>query len=207
MQTTYPGSIFVLSAPSGAGKTSLVKALLPTIDNLTLSISHTTRMQRPGETDGKDYYFVSQAIFQRMLSEGVFIEHACVYGNYYGTSRAHIEQDLQQGKNILLEIDWQGAEQVKQHFADAIRIFILPPSREALYQRLTNRGQDDAQIIAQRMQQAKQEMQHYTQSDYLLINDDFDLALSQLQSIIQAGLLRRAQQQLKQADLLRELTI
>jgi guanylate kinase len=154
------GTLYTVSAPSGAGKTSLVEALVQGDVHLSASVSHTTRPMRPGEQDGVNYHFVTQAAFQAMLSHNAFLEHAQVFGNYYGTSQQWVEQQLQAGRDVILEIDWQGAEQVKRLRPDSLAIFILPPSREALEQRLTKRGQDDASVIARRMAQAVDEISH-----------------------------------------------
>ena len=182
--THTPGKLYTVSAPSGAGKTSLVKALIESTDNVMVSVSHTTRAKRPGEVDGVNYHFVDHAEFKTMLAADAFLEHAEVFGNFYGTSRQWVQQTLDQGNNVILEIDWQGAEQVKKILPQTIAIFILPPSRAALKERLTNRGQDDEAIIQGRMAEAVSEMSHYQLGDYLVINDDFATALTDLQSIL-----------------------
>lgn len=199
------GTLYTISAPSGAGKTSLVDRLLATVDNLLVSVSHTTRPRRPGEKDGVNYNFVTQNEFTAMLEQSDFLEHAEVHGNYYGTSRQWVEDNLNAGTDVILEIDWQGAAQIRRLFADCIGIFILPPSRAALRERLTGRGQDDPAIIARRIAAADEEMSHYVESDYLVINDDFEKALDQLRAIIVATRCRIAHQQLEQEKLLVDL--
>lgn len=180
------GNLFIVSAPSGAGKSSLVKALLARDPNIRLSVSYTTRARRPGETDGADYHFVSRDSFQEQLAAGDFLESAEVYGNFYGTSQPWIEQRIGAGDDILLEIDWQGAAQVRRLLPEAVSIFILPPSLEALHQRLTGRGQDSPEVIATRLAAAQEDMSHAYEFDYLLVNDEFSLALDDLHAIIQA---------------------
>ncbi len=183
------GSLFLISAPSGAGKTSLVDALVKAAnnietENLCVSVSHTTRPMRPGEVDGINYHFVSAEVFAQMVERDEFLEHAEVFGNNYGTSKAWVKQRLQESCNVILEIDWQGADQVKQIMPEAISIFILPPSLETLRARLTSRGQDDPGVIEKRMTEAVNEISHYPQADYLLINDNFEAALAGLMDII-----------------------
>jgi guanylate kinase len=199
------GTLYIISAPSGAGKTSLVKELLTQIEQLELSVSHTTRAKRNGEIDGVDYYFIDKSKFQQMIEKDQFVEHACVFDNFYGTSAAHIQEDLDKGIDIILEIDWQGAEQVKQKFAHCESIFILPPSKQELYKRLTNRGQDSQKIIDGRMLQAVNEMVHYKQYDYIIVNDDFSIALKQLQSIFHANRLKKARQVFYLQQLIKDL--
>ena len=194
-----------MSAPSGAGKTSLVAALTTSCDRLQVSISHTTRTQRPGEIDGTNYHFVSEAQFVEMLDHSEFLEHARVFDNLYGTSQVWVEQQLAAGIDIILEIDWQGAQQVKRLLPGSRSIFILPPSRETLQLRLTSRGQDEAAIIAQRMSAAIEEMSHYLESDYLIVNDIFQQALDDLQAVIASQRLRTDKQMKTQADLLLNL--
>ena len=194
------GRLYTVSAPSGAGKTSLVTALIKATPNVRVSVSHTTRSMRPGEENGVDYHFIEPRTFQSMLAEQAFLESAQVFGNYYGTSKHWVEQTLSDGDDVILEIDWQGAEQIKQLLPDTIAIFILPPSRATLEQRLTNRGQDDQSVISQRMAEAVSEMSHYEQGDYLVINDDFDTALTDLQVILRSSrLLQNSQSQRYQA--------
>ena len=199
------GSLYIISAPSGAGKTSLVKELLKTTDQVAVSVSHTTRGMRPGEVDGVDYHFVAQDEFQQMVASSAFLEHAQVFDNFYGTSQQHVEQQLLSGVDVILEIDWQGARQVRKLIVDSQSIFILPPSQAALRERLQNRGQDDESIIQRRMQDAVNEMSHYAEFDYLLVNDDFDLALQQLRSIIEANRLSQLRQEHRLEKLLIEL--
>lgn len=199
------GNLFTISAPSGAGKTSLVKALIDSREDICVSISHTTRGMRPGEVDGVNYHFVDQTRFAQMLADNAFLEHAQVFGNYYGTSQQWVEQTLNAGRDVILEIDWQGAQQIHRLMPEAISIFILPPSREALQQRLTSRAQDDAAVIAARMREAVNEMSHYPQADYIVINDVFASALQDLQAIFRASRLRQLDQQQRHSDLLRQL--
>lgn len=181
--------ILVVSAPSGAGKTSLVNSLLDQTQHpMAMCVSHTTRQKRAGEIHGRDYYFIDHQTFETMRQQGAFIEYAQVYGHYYGTSLAEIKNVLQAKKNVVLEIDWQGARQVRHHFGNrVISVFILPPSKETLIQRLDSRRQDSKAIIDHRMAQAKNEMQHYDEYDYCIVNDDFNVSLRNLGSIIDVG--------------------
>jgi guanylate kinase len=188
------GKLYIISAPSGAGKTSLVKQLVADLDGLTVSVSHTTRQMRPGEIHGQDYYFVSVAEFQAMQAEQAFLEHAQVFDNFYGTAQQTVEDSLNKGLDVILEIDWQGAEQIKKLLPDSISIFILPPSIEVLLQRLRGRGQDGEEIIARRMRDAVTEMSHYNEFDYLVVNDVFEHALTELKSIIIANRLTKQRQ-------------
>ena len=188
------GKLYIISAPSGAVKTSLVKQLVADLDGLSVSISHTTRQMRPGETHGRDYYFVTVADFQAMQEKQAFLEHAQVFDNFYGTARQTVEENLNQGLDVILEIDWQGAEQIKKLLPESLSIFILPPSTEVLLQRLKNRGQDDEQTIARRMRDAVTEIRHHDEFDYWVVNDDFALALTELKSIIIANRLTRQRQ-------------
>lgn len=199
------GTLFIFSAPSGAGKTSLVKALLQQTSHIGISVSHTTRAPRPGEVDGQDYHFVSVEQFRDMISASAFLEHAQVFDNFYGTSQAWVEQELAAGRDVILEIDWQGAQQVRRLMTDAVSVFIVPPSITALEQRLTGRGQDDAETIARRMRDAQSEMSHYGEYDYLIVNDDFDNALAELRSVVVARRHRLAAQQVRHADTLASL--
>ena len=199
------GTLYVIAAPSGAGKTSLVKALLEQSDGIGVSVSHTTRAMRPGEVDGKDYHFIDKSRFEQMVAEGAFLEHAQVFDNYYGTATANLQQQLASGEDVILEIDWQGAAQVREKIPECVKIFILPPSRAALEQRLTSRGQDSAEIIARRMRDAVNEMSHCHEFDYLVINDDFASALADLQASVRGRRLRYQAQAQHQASLLAEL--
>ena len=184
------GSLFVVSAPSGAGKTSLVKQVRAQLEGFSVSVSHTTRPMRPGEVDGVDYVFTQRASFEEMVAAGAFLEYAQVFDNYYGTARKTVETVLASGKDVLLEIDWQGARQIKAKMPDCQTLFILPPSREALAQRLHGRGQDSPDTIARRMRDAIAEMSHYAEYDYLIINDDFATAAEQMCGIVLACRLR-----------------
>lgn len=199
------GKLYIISAPSGAGKTSLVKQLRMQTPRLAVSVSHTTRAMRPGEAHGKDYYFVSVAEFQAMLAKQAFLEHAQVFDNFYGTAQQTVQDNLNQGLDVILEIDWQGAQQIKRLLPDSIAIFILPPSIAVLEQRLRGRGQDDEATIARRMRDAVAEMSHYAEFDYLVVNDDFAEALAQLQSIVVCQRLARERQVLEHQDLLASL--
>lgn len=199
------GSLFVVTAPSGAGKTSLVRALLDCTSDLQLSISYTTRSPREGETDGVDYYYVDEARFHAMAETSDFLEYARVFGNYYGTSETWVKERLKQGIDILLEIDWQGAEQVRRLMPEAIGIFILPPSLETLEERLRKRGTDSEETIVQRLSEAQQEMSHYGEADYLIFNDDFDRALEELRAVILASRVETEGQSQRQADAIRLL--
>jgi guanylate kinase len=180
------GILYTVSAPSGAGKTSLVNALLDQCPELQVSVSHTTRPQRPGELDGVNYHFVDQAAFTTMMERGEFLEQAEVFGNLYGTSERWVKETLSGGQDVILEIDWQGAQQIRRLMPDSIGIFIIPPSMEALLHRLNGRGQDGADVIAKRMAQARDEIAHYTEADYLVVNDTFHKALADLAAIVRA---------------------
>lgn len=199
------GKLYIVSAPSGAGKTSLVKQLRNEVDKLVVSVSHTTRGMRSGEVHGSDYFFVSVGEFKTMIENQAFLEHAQVFDNFYGTAQKTVEDNLAQGLDVILEIDWQGAQQVRKMLPDSISIFILPPSIDILKQRLKNRGQDNDEVIARRMRDAVTEMSHYPEFDYLVVNDDFNLALSQLKSIIIANRLLQSTQQQQLAPLLQGL--
>ncbi|MEZ5570577.1 MAG: guanylate kinase [Halioglobus sp.] len=202
---TSTGTLFTVSAPSGAGKTSLVNALVERCQGLRVSVSHTTRPIRPGEQDGVNYHFVEEAEFLAMLERTEFLEHARVFGNLYGTSGTWVERQLGRGYDIILEIDWQGAQQVKRLMPQSRSIFILPPSREALLHRLKLRGQDDADTIESRMSAAVEEMSHYVESDYLVVNKDFDHALDDMQSIVTSQRLTCTRQQQILGGLLQDL--
>ncbi len=199
------GNLFIVTAPSGAGKTSLVKALLEHDSQVKLSVSYTTRPPRPGETDGKDYHFVTEQKFLEMLERGDFLESAQVYGNRYGTSQPWIENAVRAGTDILLEIDWQGAEQVRKIFPRAIGIFILPPSLEALLERLKGRGQDSGEVIARRLAAAREDIGHVEQFDYVIINDVFETALQDLIAVIRAQRLKAEQQLGAHAEMISNL--
>jgi guanylate kinase len=199
------GTLYIISAPSGAGKTSLVKALLEQLDGISVSVSHTTRAPRPGEQDGVDYHFIDKAEFERLVAAGEFLEHAQVFDNYYGTRRATVVERLEAGEDVILEIDWQGARQVFEAFPQAVKVFILPPSREALHQRLTGRGQDSDEVIARRMADAVSEMRHFDEYHYLIFNDDFATALTDLVALFRARRLRGEAQQQRYAAALQAL--
>jgi guanylate kinase len=202
---THSGTLYTVSAPSGAGKTSLVAALVERCSGIRVSVSHTTRPIRPGERDGVNYHFVDEATFTGMLERREFLEHARVFGNLYGTSRLWVEQELAGGTDVILEIDWQGARQVKALLPETCAIFIMPPSRETLQQRLQSRGQDDDAVIAGRMAEAVEEMSHYEDGDYLVINDEFAVALDQLEAIIVSQRLRTQRQKQALTPLLTDL--
>ena len=196
------GTLYIISAPSGAGKTSLVKALLEQTEKIMVSVSNTTRAARPGEVDGKDYLFTKVDTFKGMISDDAFLEHAQVFDNFYGTSRASVLEQMAQGIDVILEIDWQGAQQVREKMPAAVSIFILPPSREELETRLRGRNTDSDEIIERRMRDAISEMSHYNEFDYLVFNDDFDTALGELRSIILARRQRAEAQRAKNQPLL-----
>jgi guanylate kinase len=199
-------NLFIIAAPSGCSKTSLVKALIEKTQNLCVSVSHTTRVARPGEIHGKNYFFVDKDEFDAINDNDGFIESACVFDNYYGSAKQTVKDLLAADQDVILEIDWQGARQVEKSFPNIISIFIIPPSIEALRERLTGRGQDDAAIIERRMQDAVSEMQHYNEFDYLVINDDFETALDDLSNIIHSQRLDTEQQFSKHQTLLASLT-
>jgi len=178
------GRLFVIAAPSGTGKTSLVKALLASEPRLRLSVSHTTRKRRPTEEDGREYHFVTVPQFERLVARGEFLEHARVFDNFYGTARGFVEEQLRQGHDVILEIDWQGAQQVRRAMPQAVSVFILPPSRRALAERLARRATDSAEIIARRLRDAAADMSHYREFDYVIVNDDFAQAVSDLRRIV-----------------------
>jgi guanylate kinase len=199
------GKLYVVSAASGAGKTSLVSALLAQVTDIEVSVSHTTRASREGEVDGVNYHFVDAVKFEEMVEAAEFFEHATVFGNMYGTSQRHVEQQLNSGKDVILEIDWQGARQIRQLIPECSTIYIAPPSASALRERLTSRGQDDDEIINRRMREAVSEMSHYVEFDYLVINDEFDKAKENLIAIIMGNRMSIDRQQEEHAELLEKL--
>ncbi|MCB1759397.1 MAG: guanylate kinase [Gammaproteobacteria bacterium] len=199
------GTLYIVSAPSGAGKTSLLKALIESDDGIRVSVSHTTRPMRPGEADGRDYHFVEKPAFLQMVESGGFLEHAEVFGNFYGTSEAGVRELLGQGCDVVLEIDWQGARQVRRRFPEAVSLFVLPPTPEDLRRRLNARGQDDAAVIEGRMRQARSEMEHYSEYDYLIVNDRFEQALDELRAIVVSQRLLQPRQAQEQQERLASL--
>ena len=203
--TTTLGNLFILSAPSGTGKTSLAKALFQTDIDLSLSVSYTSRSVRFGEVEGRDYYFVERKIFERMTKHGEFLESAEIYGNLYGTSQKWINEAIDSGQDILLEIDSQGAQQVRRIFSNAVSIFVLPPSLEVLETRLRNRNQDCQEVIARRMAAARQEISHVSEYDYVIINENLDKALRDLVCVVQTERLRMAAQLIRHHDLVTRL--
>ena len=202
MMDNYSGNLYIVAAPSGGGKTSLVRHLVATLNDIEISVSHTTREIRPGETDGMDYYFVNEEKFMGMVNESAFIEHARVFNNFYGTSEAQINERLEQGIDVALDIDWQGAEQIKRIFPNAVSIFIIPPSIEELEKRLMNRRQDKDEVISDRMIKAQDELSHYPEFDYLIVNDNFEHAAVELRAIVIANRLKMERQINKQTKLL-----
>ncbi|RUO76764.1 guanylate kinase [Pseudidiomarina taiwanensis] len=206
-QAKTAGNLFIIAAPSGAGKSSLIKALLArhTDGSMQVSVSCTTRPARPGEEDGVHYHFIDEATFQAKIEAQQFYEWAQVFGNYYGTSRVVIEETLQSGVDVFLDIDWQGARQVREHYPSARAIFIVPPSIAVLEQRLRLRGQDSDEVIAERMAKAQAEMSHYHEFDYLLVNDEFETCLADLEHIVLAERQRMALQQQRHAATLKDL--
>jgi len=198
--------MFIVSAPSGAGKTSLVRRVIADLENVAVSVSHTTRGMRPDDVEGEDYYYIDHAAFEEMISTDRFLEYAEVFGNYYGTSVESVDRQIEAGNDVILEIDWQGAAQVKRMLEDVVWIFILPPSRAALLERLRGRGQDSDEVIERRTQDAVQEMQQYHLADYLIVNDNFDEALSELKAIILAHRVTKARQSMRHAGLITSLT-
>ena len=199
------GNLIIVTAPSGAGKTSLVKSLVEGGDDLCVSVSHTTRPARPGERDGINYHFVSKDHFMDMLDQGAFFESAEVYDSHYGTSQIWVKEQLQDGKDVILEIDWQGAQQVRKLNPETCSIFILPPSLESLRERLKGRGQDDKDTIDRRMRQAVSDITHVAGADYIVVNDDFDTALADMRAIIRSWRLTVISQQFNKAELLASL--
>lgn len=199
------GNLFTVSAPSGAGKTSLVSALVEGSSQTKISVSHTTRPQRAGEKNGVNYNFVSAQKFLELVKAGDFLEHAEVFGNLYGTSESWVRDTLESGFDVVLEIDWQGAQQVRKQIPETSSIFILPPSREVLRDRLKGRGQDSEEVIEQRMTKARDEISHYAEADYLIINDDFDTALKELSAVISAKRAKMANRSREYQNLITEL--
>ena len=200
-----PGDLFIISAPSGAGKTSLVRALLDSNPQIDLSVSYTTRKPRPGEVDGKDYHFVSRDTFLGMAQNGEFLESAEVYGNLYGSSQTWIGQETAKGRDILLEIDWQGAAQIRKFFPHCISIFILPPSLATLSQRLQDRGQDDKTVIAKRLAAVRDDVAHVAEFDYVIINDNLKIALRDLNAVVLSATLKCARQLTRHQALINQL--
>lgn len=200
------GNLYVIAAPSGTGKTSLVKALVGNIPGITVSISHTTRPQRASETHGVNYYFIDETEFKLMIQRGDFLEHAIVFDHLYGTSKHWVEETLQKGIDVILEIDWQGAQQIQHLFPDCISIFILPPSLQTLAERLLHRNQDSSGVIQQRLADVREATSHIPEFDYIVMNDDFEKATQDLATIIRAGRLTQKRQSEKYAKLLAELS-
>ena len=188
------GMLYIISAPSGAGKTSMVKALLEEVDFIEVSVSYTTRAKRPGEREGVDYHFVTQDKFKQMIADDVFIEYAEVFGNFYGTSKLRVREKLKAGIDIILEIDWQGAQQVRKQFEYCTTVFILPPSRHELLSRLNERGQDASEVIEKRMNEAIEQTSHYKEFEFLIVNDQFSHALGELKALVHAFRLRQTSQ-------------
>ena len=203
---TSQAQLFIVSAPSGAGKTSLVQQTINDLDDLGVSISHTTREIRPGENEGEDYFFTDRDNFERMIEAGQFLEYAEVFGNYYGTSLAAVQQNLSDGIDVILEIDWQGAAQVRQKLDEVVSIFILPPSRAALVDRLKSRGQDSDAVIKRRTEEAVAEMQQYHHADYLIINEKFEHAVMELKAVILSYRIEKSRQASRHAGLIATLT-
>lgn len=202
MAGNYTGNLYIVAAPSGGGKTSLVRNLIETLEHIEVSISHTTRAMRPGEQDGVDYFFVDEAEFIEMVNNNGFVEHARVFNHLYGTSVEQINKRLERGIDVVLDIDWQGAEQIRRTFESAVSIFIIPPSLDALKQRLMNRKQDKDDVITDRMIKAQDELSHYPEFDYLIVNDTFEHAATDLHSIVIANRLKMERQVNKQSKLL-----
>ncbi|MDR0182837.1 guanylate kinase [Lysobacter arvi] len=199
------GTLFIVAAPSGAGKSSIVNAVLARDPNICLSISFTSRKPRPGERHAEHYHFVSAEAFEAMVAAGDFFEHALVHGDWKGSARQSVEPQLAAGKDVLLEIDWQGARQVREKVPDAVSVFILPPSRQALEQRMRNRGQDSEEVIAQRLAAAREEMSHYGEFDFVIVNEDFETAVGEMCSIFIASRVRKDQQVARHARLITAL--
>ena len=199
------GTLYIVAAPSGAGKSSIVNATLARDPQISLSISFTSRAMRPGEVNGKHYHFVSATEFERMIAAGDFFEHAWVHGDWKGTARQSVEPQLAAGQDVLLEIDWQGAQLVRQLVPGAVSVFILPPSKQALEERMRKRGQDSEEVIARRLAGAREEMLHYNEFDYVIVNENFDTAVDEMCAIFQASRLRRAAQQVRHGALIEAL--
>ena len=199
------GTLYIVAAPSGAGKSSLVNALLEREHDIVLSVSHTTRPPRPGDVDGQHYHFVNRGLFERLVADGAFIEHAEVFGNFYGTSRAAVEPLLAAGRDVLLEIDWQGARQVRRTYPECVSVFILPPSREELERRLRTRAADSAKTIARRLDESREEISHAGDFDYIVVNDEFADALADLRAIVTSRRLRKEAQCVRHAALIDDL--
>lgn len=199
------GTLFIVAAPSGAGKSSLVNAVLKCTPGIALSISYTSRAARPGERHAQHYHFISKGEFERMIAAGDFFEHALVHGDYKGTARQSVEPQLAAGQDVLLEIDWQGARQVRQKMPEALSVFILPPSRQALESRMRSRGQDSEAVITQRLAAAREEMSHYDEFDFLIVNEDFDTATREMQAIFLASRQRLTVQAERHSDLIAAL--
>ncbi len=204
-ETSPHGTLFVIAAPSGAGKTSLVKELLESTPGIAVSVSHTTRDPRPGEESGVHYHFVAREEFETLVAADAFLEHAQVFDNYYGTAQSSVQQQLDAGNDVVLEIDWQGARQVRERLPATVCIFVLPPSRPTLEERLRGRGQDSDEVIARRMRDAVSEIRHYDEFDYVVVNDDFDVALGELRMVILAQRQRLPVQRVRLAGLIEEL--
>lgn len=205
MEKRVRGTLYIIAAPSGGGKTSLVNQLIQRVDNIRISVSYTTRPQRVGENDGENYHFVDDAQFNKMIEEQALLEHAKVFGHYYGTSKDWVFKTLDSGMDVILEIDWQGARQICAQFSDSVGIFILPPSLKSLEERLFSRGQDKAEVINQRMSQAQDEISHCHEFAYWVINEDFDAAIDDLEVIVRANRLRACYQREHLQDLTKDL--
>ena len=199
------GTLYIVSAPSGAGKTSLITAMLETVKGIKVSVSHTTRPMREGEVDGQHYHFVDKEAFEKDIEKSLFLEHADVFGNYYGTSHTAVNDQLSQGIDVILEIDWQGAQQIRQLAPNTRSIFILPPSISELENRLTKRNQDAADVIAKRVAQAKEDVTHYNEYDHVIINKDFDTALTELKSIFISQRTQREKLEKREPNMLKQL--
>ena len=202
MVGNYSGNLFIVAAPSGGGKTSLVRHLIETLDDIEVSVSHTTRAMRPGERNGVDYFFIDESQFMEMVNNNAFIEHARVFNHLYGTSIEQISKRLELGIDVILDIDWQGAEQIRRVFPVAVSVFVIPPSLDELKQRLMNRRQDKDEVITNRMIKAQDELSHYPEFDYLIVNDEFEHAASELRAIVIANRLKMERQVNKQSKLL-----